>query len=56
VAGAVCFLLSDLARGITGEILHVDGGFHAMGTPLEGMAGTAATPLEDEGGEREAVA
>jgi meromycolic acid enoyl-[acyl-carrier-protein] reductase len=34
VAGAVCFLLSDLARGITGEILHVDGGFHAMGAPL----------------------
>jgi enoyl-[acyl-carrier protein] reductase I len=34
VAAAVCFLLSDLARGITGEILHVDGGFHAMGAPL----------------------
>ncbi|HEV2753117.1 MAG TPA: enoyl-ACP reductase FabI [Solirubrobacteraceae bacterium] len=33
VADAVCFLLSDLARGITGEILHVDGGFHAMGAP-----------------------
>jgi enoyl-[acyl-carrier protein] reductase I len=35
VADAVCFLLSDLARGITGEILHVDGGFHAMGAPLD---------------------
>ena len=35
VGAAVCFLLSDLARGITGEILHVDGGFHAMGTDLE---------------------
>jgi enoyl-[acyl-carrier protein] reductase I len=34
VAGAICFLLSDLARGITGEIVHVDGGFHAMGAPL----------------------
>ncbi len=34
VAGAVCFLLSDLARAITGEILHVDGGFHAMGTQI----------------------
>jgi meromycolic acid enoyl-[acyl-carrier-protein] reductase len=32
VAGAVLFLLSDLARAVTGEILHVDGGFHAMGT------------------------
>lgn len=29
------FLLSDLARAITGEILHVDGGFHAMGTALD---------------------
>jgi enoyl-[acyl-carrier protein] reductase I len=34
VAAAVCFLLSDLARGITAEILHVDGGFHAMGAPI----------------------
>jgi enoyl ACP reductase len=32
VASAVLFLLSDAARAITGEILHVDGGFHAMGT------------------------
>lgn len=32
VAGTVAFLLSDLARGITGEMVHVDGGFHAMGT------------------------
>jgi meromycolic acid enoyl-[acyl-carrier-protein] reductase len=31
VAAAVCFLLSDMARGITGEIVHVDGGFHAVG-------------------------
>jgi meromycolic acid enoyl-[acyl-carrier-protein] reductase len=35
VADAVCFLLSDWARGISGEILHVDGGFHAMGAPLD---------------------
>jgi meromycolic acid enoyl-[acyl-carrier protein] reductase len=34
VADAVLFLFSDLARAITGEILHVDGGFHAMGAPL----------------------
>ncbi|MGI8803058.1 MAG: enoyl-ACP reductase FabI [Solirubrobacteraceae bacterium] len=34
VADATCFLLSPLARGISGEILHVDGGFHAMGAPL----------------------
>jgi meromycolic acid enoyl-[acyl-carrier-protein] reductase len=30
VADAALFLLSDLARAITGEILHVDGGFHAV--------------------------
>ena len=35
VAAAICFLLSDYARAITGEILHVDGGFHAMGAPSE---------------------
>jgi meromycolic acid enoyl-[acyl-carrier-protein] reductase len=31
VADAACFLLSPLARAITAEIVHVDGGFHAMG-------------------------
>lgn len=33
VANTVCFLLSDLARGISGEIIHVDGGFHSVGAP-----------------------
>jgi enoyl-[acyl-carrier protein] reductase I len=42
VAGAILFLLSDLARGVTGEILHVDGGFHAMGAPL------ATEPVQEE--------
>jgi len=27
------FLLSDLADGITGEIVHLDGGYHMMGSP-----------------------
>ena len=31
VARAVCLMFSDWSDGITGEILHVDGGFHAMG-------------------------
>jgi enoyl ACP reductase len=30
VADATCFLLSDAAAAITGEIVHVDGGHHAM--------------------------
>jgi enoyl-[acyl-carrier protein] reductase I len=34
VAQTVCFLLSDWARAISGEIVHVDGGFHAMATAL----------------------
>jgi meromycolic acid enoyl-[acyl-carrier-protein] reductase len=34
VADAVLFLLSPASRAITGEILHVDGGYHAMGAPL----------------------
>jgi enoyl-[acyl-carrier protein] reductase I len=33
VASAICFLLSEYSRGISGEILHVDGGFHALGAP-----------------------
>ena len=34
VADTVCFLLSDLGRGVTGEIVHVDGGYHAMAADL----------------------
>jgi meromycolic acid enoyl-[acyl-carrier-protein] reductase len=36
VAQTICFLLSGWSRAISGEIVHVDGGFHAMGTALEG--------------------
>jgi len=35
VADAVVFLLSDMARAITGEVLHVDGGFFSQGAPLD---------------------
>ena len=31
VAGAVCFLFSDASRAISGELIHVDGGAHAIG-------------------------
>jgi len=34
VANTVAYLLSDLSTGITGEMIHVDGGFHAMGFDL----------------------
>jgi len=27
------FLLSDMSDGITGEVLHIDAGYHAMGSP-----------------------
>lgn len=33
VGGAALFLLSDLGAGVTGEIIHVDSGFHALGMP-----------------------
>jgi enoyl-[acyl-carrier protein] reductase I len=36
VARAVCFLLSDWSTGVTGEILHVDGGLHAVGATAAG--------------------
>ncbi len=48
VARAACFLLSDVARGITGEILHVDGGHHAMAGPID--------PSQDAGRARAALA
>ncbi|MGI8593281.1 MAG: enoyl-ACP reductase FabI [Solirubrobacteraceae bacterium] len=50
VAQTVCFLLSDWSRAITGEIIHVDGGFHAMGTALPEPAAS------DEDGDDEAPA
>ena len=38
VASAAAFLSSPLASGITGEVLHVDCGMHAMGSSLDSPA------------------
>jgi meromycolic acid enoyl-[acyl-carrier-protein] reductase len=46
VADAACFLLSPLARKITAEILHVDGGYHAMGCPSPAAPAIAAATAE----------
>jgi enoyl-[acyl-carrier protein] reductase I len=35
VARAICWLLSDYSQAISGEIVHVDGGFHAVGAPVQ---------------------
>jgi enoyl-[acyl-carrier protein] reductase I len=40
VGNAAAFLCSDLAAGITGEILYVDGGFNTVGMSF---------PTESEG-------
>jgi enoyl-[acyl-carrier protein] reductase I len=31
VAKMACVLLSDWSQAVTGELVHVDGGYHAMG-------------------------
>ena len=33
VAGAALWLCSDLGQSTTGEVIHVDAGFHAVGLP-----------------------
>jgi meromycolic acid enoyl-[acyl-carrier-protein] reductase len=37
VAGAVCFLFSDASRAISGELIHVDGGAHAVASVRSGQ-------------------
>jgi enoyl-[acyl-carrier protein] reductase I len=39
VAGAALWLLSDLGRSTTGEVVHVDAGFHMMGLPDDAEEG-----------------
>lgn len=42
VAGCALWLLSDLGRSTTGEVVHVDAGFHMMGLPSEEEAAAGA--------------
>lgn len=42
VAGSAMFLLSNLGSGTTGEVVHVDCGFHAVGMSLEKEESDAA--------------
>lgn len=37
VARTIAFLLSDWSSAISGEIIHVDGGYHAMGADITGI-------------------
>jgi len=48
VADACVFLLSSLSRAITGEILHVDGGFHALGVHGQAVAAARAVSGEED--------
>jgi enoyl-[acyl-carrier protein] reductase I len=47
VARTVCWLLSDWAKGVTGEIVHVDGGFHAMGAPAASPQSAVHSPQSE---------
>jgi len=38
VGNAAAFLCSDMAAGITGEILYVDGGYRSVGMSFPGEA------------------
>ncbi|MCG8443816.1 MAG: enoyl-ACP reductase [Caulobacterales bacterium] len=42
VAGCALYLLSDLGKSCTGEIVHVDAGYHVVGMPEEGAVAEEA--------------
>jgi enoyl-[acyl-carrier protein] reductase I len=47
VGDCALFLLSDLARGVTGEILHVDAGYHVVGMKAEDAPDIAVATKSD---------
>ena len=52
VARAVCFLLSDWSEAITGEVIHVDGGAHAVAGVASSNTASNGTASERLGSER----
>ena len=49
VGDTALFLLSDLARGITGEVLHVDAGYHIVGMKAEDAPDIAVVNNKTDG-------
>uniref|UniRef100_X2LBH2 Enoyl-[acyl-carrier-protein] reductase [NADH] n=1 Tax=uncultured bacterium 12AC_lac13 TaxID=1447233 RepID=X2LBH2_9BACT len=49
VGDTALFLLSDLARGITGEVLHVDAGYHIVGMKAEDAPDIAVVNSKTDG-------
>lgn len=58
VADAALFLLSDLARAISGEVIHVDGGLHAIGAtpPAQDLAAEASPSADGSTGQQPLLA
>ena len=50
VGGAAMYLLSDLARGVTGEVHHVDAGYHVQGMKNEDAPDISVLKEEQGGG------
>jgi enoyl-[acyl-carrier protein] reductase I len=48
VGGAGLYLLSDLSRGVTGEIHHVDAGYHVVGMKAEDAPDISVVPRNGE--------
>ena len=47
VGDAALFLLSDLARGVTGDVMHVDSGYHIVGMKAEDAPDIAVAAKSD---------
>lgn len=52
VGGAGLFLLSDLGSGVTGEVMHVDSGYHTVGMVAVDAASEVASLLNSLGGNK----